>query len=68
MRFLSLPGKTNVDLFAPGVGITSTVLGSDYASYSGTSMACPHVAGAAALLWGYKPTLTAVQVRHRQIY
>ncbi|KAG1661635.1 hypothetical protein FOA52_007516 [Chlamydomonas sp. UWO 241] len=54
-------GRTNVDLFAPGVSIYSTVLGADYASYSGTSMACPHVAGAAALLWGYMPSLSAAQ-------
>ncbi|KAG1651523.1 hypothetical protein FOA52_008470, partial [Chlamydomonas sp. UWO 241] len=56
-------GATTVDLFAPGVGITSTVLGSAYASYSGTSMATPHVAGAAALIWGYNPSLTAADVK-----
>ncbi|KAG1661640.1 hypothetical protein FOA52_007521 [Chlamydomonas sp. UWO 241] len=56
-------GRTNVDLFAPGVSIYSTVLGANYATYSGTSMACPHVAGAAALLWGYTPSLSATQVK-----
>jgi subtilisin family serine protease len=46
-------GATKVDLGAPGSSITSTLPGSNgastYGSYSGTSMACPHVTGAAAL-------------------
>lgn len=41
-------GSTTVDLGAPGVAITSTVPGG-YSSYNGTSMATPHVTGAAAL-------------------
>jgi thermitase len=52
-----------VDIAAPGVGILSTIPNSRYASYDGTSMACPHVAGAAAVLWSHNPSLTNTQLR-----
>ncbi|MCS7300633.1 MAG: S8 family serine peptidase [Fimbriimonadales bacterium] len=52
-----------VDIAAPGVGILSTIPNNSYASYDGTSMACPHVAGAAAVLWSHNPSLTNAQLR-----
>ena len=48
---------------APGVNIRSTVPGASYATESGTSMAAPHVAGVAALVWSAHPNWTAQQVR-----
>lgn len=53
-----------VDLFSPGVDIYSTVVGSKYDSYPGTSMAAPMVAGAAALLCSYFPDLNVVQIKN----
>jgi large repetitive protein len=58
-------GATSVDLGAPGSGILSTLPGNTYASWSGTSMATPHVTGAAALLWAVHPSWTYGQVRDR---
>jgi len=56
-------GKNSVDVFAPGVQILSTITGSKYEKYDGTSMAAPVVSGLAAILREYYPKLTAVQVK-----
>ncbi|WP_104989771.1 S8 family peptidase [Deinococcus sp. NW-56] len=56
-------GKTQVDLGAPGVAISSSVPYNSYASYNGTSMATPHVTGGAALYASTHPGATAAQIR-----
>jgi subtilisin family serine protease len=57
-------GANSVDLAAPGDDILSTLPGNDYESWDGTSMATPHVAGAAALVLAQRPTLTAAELRN----
>lgn len=63
-------GATQVDIGAPGSGIWSTVpksakgkITASYASYNGTSMATPHVTGAAALYRAHNPSATASQIK-----
>lgn len=67
-------GKFSVDLGAPGVDIFSTMVGNSYGNvmarylsgklyWDGTSMAVPHVTGAAALYWSMHPEATALQVK-----
>ncbi|NPV09744.1 MAG: peptidase S8 [Anaerolineae bacterium] len=51
-----------VDVVAPGEYLRSTCVGGGYCVLSGTSMATPHVAGLAALIWSRYPQLTAAQV------
>ncbi|MDP6760862.1 MAG: S8 family serine peptidase, partial [Acidimicrobiales bacterium] len=60
-------GELGVDVAAPGSAILSTVFGGGYATYSGTSMATPHVVGVAALVRSVAPELTALQVKERLI-
>lgn len=68
-------GIRSVDIAAPGVKVYSTVIGSEYsdlvinhrgikASWNGTSMATPHVAGAAALYWSANPSKNWREVRN----
>ena len=57
-------GLTNVDLAAPGAGILSTIPGGTFDYYDGTSMASPHVAGAAALVLSHRPTLTPLELKN----
>lgn len=57
-----------IDVFAPGAGILSTVWVSDtnnssYATWDGTSMACPYAAGLASLIWSMNPGYTAQRVQ-----
>lgn len=65
-------GPKTVDIAAPGVKVFSTTVTSKYsdtvipvlgANWDGTSMACPHVAGAAALYWSAHPEKTYAQVK-----
>jgi subtilisin family serine protease len=52
-----------VELAAPGVNINSTLLGGGYITHDGTSMASPHTAGAAALIWAVNPSWRNKDIR-----
>ena len=57
-------GEEEVDVFAPGVAIYSTIPENKYKSEDGTSMASPVVSGIAAFIWSYYPSLAAQDVRN----
>ena len=59
-------GKRTVHMGAPGVNVFSST-GGDYESWSGTSMATPHVSGVAALVWSHEPKMTALEIKQRLI-
>ena len=61
--YFSAWGLTKVHLGAPGSDILSTLPGGLYGLKSGTSMACPHVAGACALVKSFKPSLSHTRIR-----
>jgi subtilisin len=64
--FSSRGGTGNqVTISAPGVSINSTYLNNGYRTMSGTSMACPHVAGAVAMLRFKFPTWSPTSIRNR---
>ncbi|MEN0058097.1 MAG: S8 family serine peptidase [Bdellovibrio sp.] len=60
-------GKSKVHVGAPGVNILSSITGGRYDSWSGTSMATPHVSGMAVLLAANEPGLSNVEMKQRII-
>jgi thermitase len=56
-------GRTTVHVAAPGVSILSTIRNAEYHAHNGTSMACPHVAGIAALMKSVNPGLSPSEVK-----
>ncbi len=63
LSYFSNYGFTSVDLCAPGSDIYSTIPGNAYASYSGTSMATPHVAGVVSLVMAAYPELQVQEIK-----
>lgn len=57
-------GASGVDIFAPGVGILSTVASGSYAPNSGTSMAAPFVTGLSSMLWANCSSLNYASVKN----
>src|SRR5262249_15663137 len=56
-------GRSTVHLAAPGVNIVTTSTNYGYKTGNGTSVACPYVAGAAALLLAFKPDATPLELK-----
>ncbi len=61
-------GMNSVHVFAPGSSIISTVPNGRYTSMSGTSMACPHVAGVVGLMVSLNPRMTPEEIRSKLIF
>ena len=55
--------NSQVEIAAPGVAVTSTIIGNGYATWDGTSMATPHASGVAALVWSHFPSCTGEEIR-----
>jgi len=60
--FTDYPDDFNYEVYAPGLGIISAIPGNQYATWNGTSMACPAVAGAVAIHRAFRPNRTKEQV------
>ena len=65
MAFFSNYGVQSVHVGAPGSGIYSTTPNKGYTQLSGTSMAAPHVSGAAALVWAQFPNAGFAEIKRR---
>jgi len=56
--------NSQVEISGPGVSVQSTYRGGTYRNLSGTSMATPHVAGVAGLVWSHFPDCSPMQIRY----
>ena len=68
ISYFSNYGRNSVHVGAPGESIWSTYTGNEYQLLDGTSMACPFVAGIAALVLSHEPTLSMADLRERVVW